>query len=138
LIQMLTKIITYFRQKKISPPSPSFFEMTEFFKGDDVVASLTFPLKLMQKYGGLCKFPIAPKTYLVSGAKEMEEILKTKAHNFSKDNFLYRRLQILFGKSLLVTDGAYWKQRRKIAQPAFQMTASPQSSTTTTTTSSGS
>ncbi len=109
------------RQKKIRPPGPPLFTLIDIIKGDDVFVNLEFPLKLMQTYGSLCSLPIARNIYMVSGAKEMEEILKTKAHNFSKDNFLYKRMRVLFGKSLLVTDGSYWKQRRKITQPAFQM-----------------
>jgi cytochrome P450 len=103
------------------PPGPSLLDLFEIFNKDDVFVNLEYPLRLMQKYGPLCKLPFARNTYLVSGPREMEEILKTKAHQFNKANFLYRRLRILFGKSLLVTDGAYWKHRRKISQPAFQM-----------------
>lgn len=107
--------------KEERPPRPSFFDFFRIITNDDVFVNLRYPLELMQKYGCISGFPFAKNTYLISGAKEMEEILKTKASNFSKDNFLYRRMRILFGKSLLVTDGPYWKHRRKITQPALQM-----------------
>lgn len=123
---MLSNIFSGFHIKKDHkqdnlPPGPSLFSLFEIIRNDDVFISLRYPLRLMEKYGSICKLPFAKNTYLVCGAQEMEEILKTKAQNFNKENFLYRRLRILFGKSLLVTDGAYWKHRRKISQPALQM-----------------
>lgn len=118
---MLLNIISRLTKQKPRPPGPSLWDATEIFKGDDVFVNLEYPLKLMQKYGPISRFPFAKNTYIITGAKEMEEILKTKVQHFNKDNFLYRRLHLLFGKSLLVTDGSYWKHRRKISQPAFQM-----------------
>lgn len=122
---MLKTVFSLFQpkteQQKISVPGPRTLpQLLEILRKDDVFVNLELPLRLMQQYGGICRFPIPQNTYLITGPKEIEEILKTKAQNFTKDNFFYRRLGALFGKSLLVTDGSYWKHRRTISQPAFQ------------------
>lgn len=100
------------------PPGPSWFDMKIEGSRPDHYWSLGYPLKLTRKYGGLTY--ISPlKHYLITGPKEFEHVLKTNANNYQRYPVTYGRMQALFGKSFLVTEGEYWKSRRKIVQPAF-------------------
>jgi cytochrome P450 len=102
------------------PPGPTLNEMKKAMSLDEAFGALTFPVNLTKKYGDIIYLKSA-RQYLITGPLGFEHILKTNASNYTKCNLFYGRMKPLFGESLLVTDGPYWKHRRTISQPAFQM-----------------
>lgn len=105
------------------PPGPTWFEFNEEGLQAKHYWSLDYPIKLAKKYGDVIYIP-AFRQHLILGPTAIEHILKTHKKNYQRNSFFYeRRMQPIFGKSLLVTEGNYWKHRRKIAIPAYQQTA---------------
>jgi cytochrome P450 len=58
--------------------------------------------------------------YVLSHPDHVLHVLQEKQHNFSKQTHDYWLLKNVMGTSLLTGDGAFWKQRRQLIQPAFQ------------------
>ncbi len=105
------------------PPGPTWSLIREEGMKSKEFWSLEFPLKLAEKYGDLIYISLF-KQHMVVGPEIFEYILKTNHKNYHRNPFFYlKRMQPLFGKSLLVTEGSYWKHRRKIALPAYQQGA---------------
>lgn len=102
------------------PPGPTLDEIEEAIKKGESFFTLDCPLHFTKKYGEFFRIPTLKRFYCITGKEGFEHILKTKSSDYSKNNLYYTRMKALFGKSLLVTEGSYWKNRRKISQPAFQ------------------
>ena len=105
------------------PPGPSWFEVIEQSTRDEAYQVLEYPLKLSKKYGEIF-YISAHKQFVVTGARAFEHILKNNHHNYKRDPSFYRgNLLPVFGDGLIVSEGDYWKRRRRIAQPFYQQSS---------------
>ncbi len=60
---------------------------------------------------------------MITGADAFEHILHTQHLNFERDPAVYNRMmRTLFGESILTTEGAAWKDRRRQVSPVYQHT----------------
>lgn len=104
------------------PPGPSLSQLQNLPLYRDDFCGLEYPVQLTKKYGDIF-YISAVNQYVITGPEGFQHVLKTNAKNYQKCNFFYNRMKSLFGNSILVSDGVYWKQRRKITTPAFQSLA---------------
>ena len=74
-----------------------------------------------QEYGDVVSFggTSAWATYFVSHPEYVKHILQDNNHNYGKKNWLNDMIKPLTGEGLLTSEGEDWRQRRKLAQPAF-------------------
>ncbi|HUQ71517.1 MAG TPA: cytochrome P450 [Planctomycetaceae bacterium] len=86
-----------------------------------VQAPLAYFQSLREQYGPIVRVPLGPLTaYLVSDPDAIQHVLKDNAANYTKDTVEYQHLmQQVMGRSLLTSDGAYWRRQRRLLQPAF-------------------
>lgn len=63
--------------------------------------------------------PFLPRMFLVSHPEAIEAVLLTEHAAFRKDAGT-RMLERVTGQGLLVSDGAFWRRQRGLAQPAFR------------------
>ncbi len=56
--------------------------------------------------------------YIISNPDLIQEVLQSKAKQFSKSDD-YKILKHSLGNGLLTSEGEFWKKQRRIAQPAF-------------------
>ncbi len=102
------------------PPGPSWSDIRTEGSQSNAFWSIEYPLKLSEKYGEIT-YVSAFRQYFITGANGFEHILKANHRNYQRHQFFYKsRMQPLFGKSILVTEGDYWKHRRKIALPVYR------------------
>lgn len=80
---------------------------------------LPFLLRCARNYGDVVslRFP-GPPVCLLSSPEDIKRVLLTENHNFVKDRVTRRDLSIL-GNGLLLSENPFWRQQRRIAQPAF-------------------
>ena len=81
---------------------------------------LAYLERLVQRYGDLVAFPM-PRTpvLLVNDPDGARRVLVENARGYSKATVQYGALSAVTGSGLLTADGEDWRQRRRIAQPAF-------------------
>ena len=87
------------------------------------------PLKLLsdvsRDYGDLVRLRLGANTmYLVNRAEYVNQVLKLNAHNYGKQNLMYRAMSTLFGEATAIVDGERWKQGFQLIQPSFTQQAS--------------
>ncbi len=71
-------------------------------------------------YGDFVYWNLFPyPAYVVSHPDALHEILVEKADAFQKPPIYKTALSRFLGNGLLVSDGAFWRRQRKLAQPAF-------------------
>lgn len=76
--------------------------------------------ELREKYGDVARYRLAGSdTYLVSSPDGVRRVLQENSANYSKRHFAYGMLRRLFGNGLFTSDGSFWLQQRRLAQPAF-------------------
>jgi len=99
-----------------TPPGPEFLEALP--KTPDPIGFLT---SLRQRYGDVVRFETVYDPYLFFNHPEhVKEIV-------CSENF--RRIaphSLVLGDGLLTSNGNYWRQNRKLAQPAFRQNRVPQ------------
>lgn len=77
-----------------------------------------------QQYGDVVQFPIPrPPSYLVNSPAGVRRVLVDAARWYDKSTIQYRALSLVTGDGLLTSDGATWRDQRKVLQPAFHHTA---------------
>ena len=90
----------------------------------DLLAIRRDPLAYLEgvvsRFGDLVAFPL-PKTpvLLVNDPDGVRRVLVENARGYSKATIQYGALSLVTGGGLLTADGEAWRQRRRIAQPAF-------------------
>jgi cytochrome P450 len=101
------------------PPGPSGYPLI-----GSLIPFLRNPLALFmqcaREYGDVVRlrFP-GTEVYLLHHPEHIEYVLRGEPKNFIKDD-LTRRLSNLVGHGLLTSEGEFWRQQRRAAQPAFQ------------------
>lgn len=87
---------------------------------------LAFLAEQWHRHGDVVQFPIpTPPTYLVCHPDDVRTVLVGAARVTSKDTIQYRALSKVTGAGLLTSDGATWREHRRIVQPAFHPTTLP-------------
>lgn len=82
--------------------------------------ALTAYLALRADYGAvvrLAMFP-HPPLYLLSHPDAVQHVLRDQAHQYRK-GIGFEPIATLQGQGLLTSDGALWRQQRRLMQPAF-------------------
>jgi len=77
---------------------------------------------LIDQFGDICRIkPVRRKqdTYLVNNPDYIKHILLTNNGNYKK-GLGFERVKMLLGNGLIVSDGDYWRQQRRMIQPGFQ------------------
>jgi cytochrome P450 len=84
------------------------------------VDPLAFLAEQWRRHGDVVQFPIpSPPTYLVCHPDDVRTVLVTRARDTGKDTLQYRALSRVTGRGLLTSDGAHWREHRRVIQPAF-------------------
>ena len=80
---------------------------------------LGFVTRLANEVGGVVPVRMGPIPGLVvSDAAAIEEVLVTRNRDFRK-SFATRRIGVVMGNGILVSDGEKWREHRRAIQPAF-------------------
>lgn len=82
------------------------------------------PLGALSRWGqrsdGLCRLDIAGRTVcLVTSPESISQVLATDSDRYRKADLVRDRLGTLQGGSLVLLEGAQWRDRRETLQPAF-------------------
>ncbi len=75
-----------------------------------------------REYGDLVRLPVLPgmTIYLATHPDHMEHILTTHSERYEKPDFFLKPMGMVQGKGLFSSEGAFWRQQRRLMQPAFQ------------------
>lgn len=75
--------------------------------------------KLMAEHGDIFAYKLGPYTIiLISQPEYIRHVLQENYTNYKKDYF-YEDLKLALGRGLVTSEGDFWRQQRKLAQPAF-------------------
>ncbi|HMK71878.1 MAG TPA: cytochrome P450, partial [Myxococcaceae bacterium] len=78
-------------------------------------------LGLRARWGSLVRVPVGKRTFhLVTDHQAAGRVLRDNARNYGKDTWSYGLLGEVLGTGLLTSEGRLWRERRRLAQPAFQ------------------
>src|SRR5271166_1862022 len=76
-------------------------------------------IRCARQYGDCATLRFGPtRVYLLSHPDLIEEVLVTKAANFTK-HWGLRVARRLLGNGLLTSEGDFWRKQRRLIQPAF-------------------
>lgn len=73
--------------------------------------------RVHREYGDVVWFPLQ-RFVLVNDAEMIERVLVTNARNYGKSQAM-RAAKVLLGDGLLTNEGDFWRQQRRMMQPAF-------------------
>ena len=80
---------------------------------------LSFLDRISRDHGDVVQFCIpGQRIYLFNHPDAIEQVLVTEREKLTKDK-LTRELSLMLGKGLLVSEGAFWRKQRMLAQPGF-------------------
>jgi cytochrome P450 len=80
---------------------------------------LGFLTEVAREYGDVVRLKLPRQSiYLLNHPDAIEAALRTENEHLAKDMFT-RELSAIVGKGLLTSEGAFWRQQRRLAQPAF-------------------
>ena len=83
---------------------------------------LTYLMRNARENGDISMFRVGPFiAYQFNHPDHIYEVLLGKADQLQKARIYKRGLSEFLGNGLLISDGAFWKRQRKLAQPAFHM-----------------
>src|SRR5271165_6241858 len=57
--------------------------------------------------------------YFVNDVNYVQNILRDKWRNYSKNTIAMKRIRTLTGNGIITSDGLLWKRQRRLMQPAF-------------------
>ncbi|HRE48119.1 MAG TPA: cytochrome P450 [Aggregatilineales bacterium] len=81
---------------------------------------LNYFLSLPREWGDLCYFQLwGLKSIYLNHPQHIHEMLVEKAKLFVRSRSQTQVISRLIGKSILTTDGDFWRRQRKLVQPAF-------------------
>lgn len=79
-----------------------------------------FLQKMAAKYGDNVSFNLPDeKARFINHPDLIQHVLQTNYRNYSKQTPQFKTFSLVTGNGLLNSDGAFWLQQRRIAQPAF-------------------
>jgi cytochrome P450 len=104
--------------KNSLPPGPGGSTFAFLF-GDRRRDPLAFFTKLARDYGDVsCVALFNFRTLFINHPDDIEDVLVNKARKFEKGRVMKANMR-LFGEGLLTSEGDFWLQQRRLAQPAF-------------------
>jgi cytochrome P450 len=83
-------------------------------------AAHRFPAELGWRHGGLARFRVLHKRFLVVTHPDYARQILVTRHDRYERSFQYQTGQTVIGRGLLTTDGEYWLKRRRQVLPAFR------------------
>jgi len=102
----------------VNPPGP---------RGNPILGNLTAFnrntlgfLEELSRYGDVSSFRFGPyRVYFFNHPDMVRDVLVTHARSFQKTVLLKAVLGDIIGENIFTSDGDYWRQQRKLMQPAF-------------------
>lgn len=81
---------------------------------------LAFGLEVARRFGDIAHYQFGPlHVYQLNHPDLARQILVEQPEKYHKPRLLKRALRPIAGQGLITSDGALWKQQRKLMQPAF-------------------
>ena len=81
---------------------------------------LTFGLGVARQFGDIAHYKLGPlHVYQLNHPELVRQILVERPEKFHKARLIKRAFRPFAGEGLVTSDGALWKQQRKLMQPAF-------------------
>ena len=81
---------------------------------------LTFGLGVARQFGDIAHYKLGPPhVYQLNHPELVRQILVERPEKFHKARLIKRAFRPFAGEGLVTSDGALWKQQRKLMQPAF-------------------
>jgi cytochrome P450 len=81
---------------------------------------LSFGLKMARNYGDIAWYSLGPlHVYQLNHPDLVRQILVEQPEKFHKPGLVKRAFRPFAGNGLLTSDGEFWRQQRKLIQPAF-------------------
>ena len=81
---------------------------------------LAFGLKMARDYGDIAWYRLGPlHVYQLNHPDMVRQILVEQPEKFHKPRLVKRAFRPFAGNGLLTSDGEFWRQQRKLIQPAF-------------------
>ena len=75
--------------------------------------------RLMKTHGDIVQYKLGPhKTVMITHPDYIKHVLQENYSNYKKDYF-YEDLKLVLGQGLVTSEGKFWRQQRKLAQPGF-------------------
>ncbi|WP_254544539.1 cytochrome P450 [Halomarina pelagica] len=106
---------------RAQPPGPSGYPVvgnTYHYARDP----FSFMDAVRRAYGDVARFTLGPvDAYMLSNPDDVERVLVTEEPTFRKADFGDEAVHALLGKGLLLSEGTFWEEQRRLAQPAFTM-----------------
>lgn len=82
--------------------------------------ALNFYLGLARDYGAVARVRLLSRVgYVVSDPDGIRQILQRNHVNYDRNLTAFRPLRAFLGNGLAISDGALWRQQRRLMQPAF-------------------
>jgi cytochrome P450 len=76
-----------------------------------------------KRYGNIYKASVyGTNAYVISAPEYAQHILRTNWQNYTKGQE-FKRVALLLGNGLVVSEGEFWKKQRRMIQPAFHNNA---------------
>ena len=98
------------------PAKVSLFKYLKLFRADILSSQ---PDKLYRAWMAEFRTPFF-RSYLLNDAPLIKTVLKERPDDFPKSSRISEGLRPLLGNSVFLTNGAVWKQQRRIIDPAFE------------------
>jgi len=81
---------------------------------------LAFGLNIAREFGDIAHYSVGPlHVYQLSHPDLARQVLVEQPEKFHKPRLIKRAFRPFAGEGLLTSDGALWRQQRKLMQPAF-------------------
>jgi len=81
---------------------------------------LAFGLRIARQYGDIAYYHVGPlRVYQLNHPDLVRQILVEQPEKFHKPRLVKRAFRPFAGNGLLTSDGEFWRQQRKLIQPAF-------------------
>jgi cytochrome P450 len=82
---------------------------------------LGFVERVAQDYGDLARIRLLPgwHFFMLGHPNHYKHVLGDNNHKYAKESVHFDVLSLLVGRSVITLNGASWRKRRKVAQPAF-------------------
>jgi cytochrome P450 len=82
---------------------------------------LDFVTKIHELYGSPARVRLLPNYYgyLLSDPSDYKHVLQENSQVYAKEVLHFDILSLLIGRSVVTLNGSLWRQRRRLAQPAF-------------------
>ena len=102
-------------EKKLAPGPDERFDLDA---RDD---SLPLLLRLLERYGSICRVPALTRAsdgLVIHDPDDIRHVLLANRSNYVKGVGM-DRVRVLLGNGLIVSDGELWARQRRLMQPAF-------------------